>query len=356
MPQNVAPSQPGLVPAAVRRQVEEADRLIAQLNAPPSPPAPNAPPAPPAPTLTVVPTPQPAPPPPVQHQQQPPAPQDPNSPDGLQEALRQERHRYSVLQGKYNSEVPQLRAQLDHNTQLVTQLLERDRTPPAPPAPAQTPQERLRALGASDEDIREYGELLPLILTIAENMAKPTMAKVEAELQRLQQAQGATAGRIVTLSRDQVFDALTNAVPNWRLINEADHFLDWLSKTDVFSGITRRVALADAFNKLDAARVTAIFQAYVGEHPEQARTAGPTQIDPSTLVAPDIRGSAPVAPGGGGGVGRIWSESEIRDFYTKVRKKQVTPEEYSRMMAEIASATQEGRIRPDRVDLHSNSR
>lgn len=344
-----APSQPNLVPAAARRQVAEADRLIAELNAPPV--APSAAPQP-APQPQVVPQPQPAPPPNPQLQQ-PPAP-----PPTFEELYNAERQRYSALQGKYNTETRLLREQNEQNATLVSQLLERAPTPAAPASPAPptlTPEERMRALGATAKDIEEYGELLPLVARMAENMLKPTLAKLDAELRTIQQSQGTLSQEAIHARKDMFFTTLDRDVTNWRLINEAPHFLDWLNLIEVFSGVSRRKSLTDAYNRLDAARVAAIFQAYVREYPDQSRAPGAPPVDPATLLAPEIRGDAVRAPGGSGGK-RIWSESEISDFYTRVRKKLVSKADYDSMQAEIALATSEGRIKPNRIDHHANSR
>lgn len=353
----VAPSQPGLLPAAVRAQVEEANRLVAELNAPPA--QPNAAPVP---QLNQGQPPQWQ---PASPTQQPPRAAAPPSPQLLQqhqeqpvdlaEQLRRSEARYNSLQGKYNSETAQLRGQVEQNTALVAQLLERTAPPIAPaPAPVQlTPEERVRQLGATDKQIEEYGELLPLMVQLAENMARPTIAKLESEIARLQQGTAQAVSQSRQGRLDSMYSQLDAALPTWRLINDAHEFLDWLGITDTFSGVTRRVALTDAFNKLDAARVVAIFQAYAREYPDAARAPGAPQVDAGTLLAPDLRGGGAPAPEGAGGK-RTWSESEIADFYTRVRKRLVSAEEYKRMSDEIARASAEGRIQPTRRMRYAN--
>ncbi|HXS14426.1 MAG TPA: hypothetical protein VN734_17135 [Acidobacteriaceae bacterium] len=345
------------LPAAVRAQVAEAHRLVAELNAPPPQPgaAPVSPAAqPPAQPAASVPPAQPSPHPGAAPPPSPGAVADATQDADLREQLRRSEARFSTLQGKYNAETEMLRQQLNQNTQLMTEMLARDRAapPPAPPAPV-TPEDRVRSLGATDKEIEEYGDLLPLVARLAENMVKPTIEKLNTELARLNQttvrvAQDARRGSVASLEAQ-----LDAAVPTWRQINESQEFLDWLGITDIFSGVTRRVALTDAYNKLDAARVVAIFQAYVREYPAQARAPGAAPVDPATLVAPEVRGGPPAAPEGSGGK-RMLSESEIADFYARVRKKQVSPEQYQAFMQEIARASAEGRIVPTRRMRHAN--
>lgn len=335
------PASGHTVPPAVARQAavaNEAINALKNLNAPPATP-------PVAPPVTSAPAPVPT---------APPAPNPTAAEPDIQEQLRRAEARFATLQGKYNAETATMREQLAANTQLVTQLLEQNRTaPPSPPAAPISPEDRMRQLGATETDIKEYGDLLPLVVKLADNMVRPTLEKLNAELSKIQQGQVQTA-QGVRQSRVQALEAqLDNAVPTWRAINEAQEFLDWLSIVDTFSGVTRRVALTDAYNRLDAARVVAIFQAYVKEYPAQARAPGAPLVAPETLMAPEIRGGSVAAPEGAGGK-RIWSESEISDFYAKVRKKQVSAEQYAAMMAEIARASAEGRIVPTRRMRHSN--
>jgi hypothetical protein len=352
------PASGHTVPPAVARQAAEADRLLAEINARPGS-QPAQPPASAPPVAQQPPSQAPA-------QQPPRAAAPPPSPTAvaasvetpvsMEEQLRRAEARFATLQGKYNAETSLMRQQLEQNTQIVTQLLEERRQPPtataAPTVPV-TPEDQVRALGATDKDIEEYGDLLPLVAKMANNMVRPTLEKLNAELSRLQQGQTQTAAG-VRQSRVQALEAqLDSTVPAWRQINEAQEFLDWLDIVDIFSGVTRRVALTDAYNKLDAARVVAIFQAYAREYPAQARAPGAPIVDAGTLVAPEVRGGTVAAPEGMGGK-RTWSESEIADFYVRVRKKQVSPEQYQAMMAEIAAASREGRIAPTRKMRHAN--
>jgi hypothetical protein len=220
----------------------------------------------------------------------------------------------------------------------------------------QTPEEVMRSLGATDKDIEDYGELLPIVARLAQNMFKPTLAKMESEIAQLRrQAQG-TANELVKTRQVTLEESLDAALPNWRVINESQEFLDWLDLYDIMAGTTRRVALSGAYKALDATRVVGIFEAYVREYPAASAASNAPPVATETLLAPQPRGGqGPAAPEGASGK-RIISESEIRDFYARVRKKQVSAEEYARFDAELAVASREGRVRPDRSDHHINGR
>lgn len=332
-----APASNVNLPASVKAQVDAANKMIAELNAPPaSAPAPahvpaSAAPAPPPPPAAAATT--------------------------VEDRLRASEARYAALRGKYDSETALMREQITQTNQLVGQLLEKANTPPpAPPAAPQTPQDFLKSLGATDEDLKDYGELLPIVVRLAQNMYKPTVEKLENELRTLRNSTASQAAASVEDRRQAIFTELDKIVPAWKQINENAHFLDWLKVVDVFSGVSRHVALSAAFKNLDRARVVAIFEAYAREYPEQARAPGAPPVDPATLVAPEIRGDQPPAAPEGSGSKRIYSEQEIRTFYARVRKKQVSKEDYDRFQKEIAAATAEGRVRPERPDFHANAR
>lgn len=363
MTEAAAPSGVKL-PAGVRAQVEEANRLIAELNAPPAGAPGNAgtqgtPGTSGTPGTVSSPGNPGLRPDLAARAAAPPAPPAPEPVPDAAEQLRQANARYAALQGKYNSETAQMRAQLGQQTELVSQLLARDQAPPpaaaAPPA-QQTPEEYLKSLGATDADLKDYGELLPILVRIAQNMYRPTIEKLEGELKQLRGTANNQTQQLAITRREAIFQALDVAVPTWRAVNESQEFLDWLKVHDIFAGVSRQVALTTAFKNLDQARVVGIFEAYAREYPELARAPNAPIVDAGTLVAPEIRGDQPPAAPEGNGSKKIWSEAEIRNFYTRVRKKQVSPEAYRQFQAEIALATQEGRVRPDRLDFHANSR
>jgi hypothetical protein len=359
------------MPAAAQRQANQAAAVIAALNAQPGDTAaqqviadavargdgshaPRQAPAAPASTPATPPTAQPAsasspPPPPAAAAAAPPQ-------LSAEERARIAEARYDSLRGKYNAETQALRNQVEENSMLVRDLISRAVQPPQPaqvPA-SQSPEDYLKSLGATDGDIKDYGELLPILVRLAKNMYQPTISKLEGELAQLRNSAVQTQTATVEERKQRIWDELSRAVPQWSAINESDHFLDWLGIVDIFSGVTRHVALASAFKNLDRARVVAIFEAYAREYPELARAPGAPVVDPATLLAPETRGAQPPAAPEGSGSKKIWTESEIRTFYTRVRKKLVTKEEYQSFQDEIARATAEGRVRPDRVDHHAN--
>ena len=364
---NETPTQQSNLPPAIQRQVTEANNLIKQLNAKPGEiPAgtvvqempgndvPGANPTggtrrwePASPSATAQPSTAPA------AQPAPPNPADTVAPDSA--AWEQ---RYRTLQGKYDAETRATREILAAQQRTMDALISRDHSSvaPTPPPPEQTNEEFLRELGVTPKEIEDYGELLPIVAKMARNMIKPTASKLEAELNKTRQAAGTVAAAQIEQSKNLMFQTMdaNPAIQGWRQINEDDNFLAWLDSVDIFSGTTRRVALTNAFQALDTARVTAIFEKFIQEDSARRSASGPL-VNRDTLIAPGTpRGGSTEAPGGAANGKRILSEGEIKDFYSRVRRKQVTAEEYGRFSAEIAAATAEGRIKPDVRDHHAN--
>ena len=368
------------LPPAARKQVEAANALIAELNAKPGQIPPGTefqvmpsneqpgqnptgqpqrwqPASPqiqqPAPTGVPdqQPTAQPPAPPSAQLLQQPSPPAD----AGYEQ-------RYRTLQGKYDAEMRAMREIVQTQQVTMDKLMERSQSTVAPtaptPEPQQSPEDYLRSLGISEKELADYGELLPIVARLAQNMIRPTAAKLEAELNKTRQAAGQTSAALLEDRKRALFNALDNHQTigtAWRVLNDDTDFLAWLDQLDILSGVTRRVLLTDAFNKLDTTRVAAVFERYMQEDSVRRSTLGPT-VDPNTLIAPGTpRGGAAEAPGGANSR-RMISESEIANFYSRVRRKLVSAEEYKAFSAEIAAATAEGRIVPNARDHHLNGR
>lgn len=352
------------LPPAARRQVAEANRLIGALNAKPGELPAGAQPQqevndPRLPSMDprTAPVPQAAANMPIEPAQAPAPELPPPTPAQAAAPPREEedfRHKYNTLRGKYDSEMRTMRSIMETQQQTMDKLIEtRSAAPVAPVAPELSNEDFLRSLGVTDKEMTDYGELLPIVVKMARNMIKPTADKLAAELEQTKRAAGTTSAALVQDRRTALFAYLDSTVPTWRTINEQQDFLDWLDEGDIFSGTSRRVSLTQAFNNLESARVAGIFKAFIQEDSAKRSTSGPT-VDPNTLIAPGVpRGGAAEAPGGANGK-RIWSEKEIADFYTRVRTKKITKDEYDRTSKEIATAVAEGRVKPAARDHHAN--
>lgn len=321
-------------PRAVKRQVEEANRLLASLAAKPgeAPPAgePETPPA-----AAADPAPAAAPTPPATDNMAPAA--APTPPPVVEQAPDYQQ-KYAVLKGKYDKEIPELKAtvselveknrQLEH---MLAQMAERS-APPVAPSTSKL---------VKPEEITEYGEeFFDVVGRRAREILEAELAPLRSQVQQA----NAHKGRVSDEERKQtIAEALTEQVPGWEAINTSQQFLAWLADRDVFSGKVKRELLTEAFQNGDAARVVQFFKAFQEDPASAPAPAARTpSVDAGTLVAPGTprSGSPAEAPGGG----RMWTQAEVSQFYADARRGRIPAERKAQIEKEIIRAAAEGRV------------
>ena len=330
------------LPRAVQKQVDEANRIVGELQNP-APPVATAPvavaPAVTAPVAqpTVVAAPAPIAPAPAAPQATPE--------DGFE-------HKYSVLRGKYDKEVPRLHrqvAQLNEQMDGLRALLaDMQKQPPAP-----TPQARADSL-LSPEEIEEYGpDLIDVIGRKARELYEPTFNELRSQVTQLKSQLGGVQQKAAMSDRDRVFSMLDDSVKDWRDLNENADFLAWLDTADPFAGQQRGNMLKQAFENNDAERVVAFFNGFLKEH--AAITSG-SQPASESNGRPAVNLADQVAPGrsknsvnvtGARKEGRIWTRADVSRFYDDVRRGKFKSKDAERAELEndIVAAMRENRIR-----------
>lgn len=367
------------LPAAARRQVRAAAAVQAQVQAgnipaaiaaaPPQPAAPAAAAAPPnlpnvnidmGPETRWVPASQGQPAQAAAPQSEPVQAQQPAAPGpgvAAQPVSEPWEQRYKVLEGKYRSELGRASGLIENQGRMIEQLQQQLNARPVQqqPAPAADPAQQMRNLGATDEQVKEFGpDLVQMVATIAQNAAGQAVAPVNRQVQQTSRTVQEQAADHARANNERMWMTLRAAVPDVELINASQEFVDWCALPDIFSGQPRQVGLMQAFQNGDATRVIGILNAFKEEDASSRTTANARipQVDPATLYAPGqgrVDGSAaPVT----GASGKIWSEQEIRDYYSRVQRGRVKPDERAAMAAEIALAQREGRIKPDHTTSH----
>lgn len=347
---------PSNLPASARKQIKNANQLIAELNAPPGTATPSldrqvrpgfvpasvaaanaaAPPATPAATAQPVVV--------------PPA-DDP---------LKAAEHKFNVLAGKYNAETGRMMGMIEQLRADNERLLQVSRTAPTPAAPVRR-EEQFDLSAVTPKEREEFGEeLVQLMARIAKANSGSEVRSLQEEVNRLKGSVQTTVQIGHATLRDKVYNQLDTWRADWRTINSSQQFVDWLANLDIMSGRPRQEGLMQAFESGDGPRVVGIFKRFMEEDTSFRSTAAPTppqaQIDPATLIAPNSpRGSGEGAPNGSSG--KIWSEQEIDDFYSRVQRGRITPEEKASTEKEIMAAVTAGRVVPRRDDRHiANSR
>jgi DNA-binding protein YbaB len=305
------------VPEAVKRQADAAEAEYQKRYGNTASPTPGAIPAQPVtpPAATTPPAPAATPPAPVTT----PAPS--TEPDW--------KHRYHVIQGKYNAEVPRLQESVRQMQASMQQMSEQLRASTAA-KPLITP-----------EEVTNYGEGLTDYIKRA---SREALAPVVAQIEQRMGAFDAIPKHVETLQqrtfdtqRAAFFAGLNSSVPDWEAVNTTPAFLQWLEQVDPLARRTRQSMLEAAQNDFDVNGVAAFFHQWKATQGSASRPAE------APIVPPQGQNNPP--PVNQQTAKKIWTEQEIAQFYDAVRRNRVPKADVERIEQEINVAAQEGRVR-----------
>ena len=308
-----------MLPSAVREQAERAERLHQEFLGNTAVAAPDqtlVPPAEPTPVETVV----------LAEELVPVAPQEPV----VQPTVEDDswRLKYLALNGKYVAEVPRLAEevrQLKHERDGLKQQLEARPVANAPGADLPSGQ-------TTESVVSTYGEdFVSAVSTIANAQAKAIRDEFSSDVEVLK----ADAG---TRARDTFLRDLTAAVPSWQRIDAEAGFTAFLDEYDPMTGRLRREFFNEADRSNDAARIANFFATYAKSNTPVPKAAAVPPPSMEHLVVPDSSASSEAPVGK-----KLWTQSEVQQFYRDARNKKYTPAEYARIDADITAANAEGR-------------
>lgn len=288
--------------------------------------------------------------PPVQTGTEPPA-QAPVTAPPPQAGDDQWEQKFRTLKGKYDAEVPRLHQQV---RELAAQIQELSKRPTVETPP---PQEKPRQKRVTEKDTETFGaDLLDVIKRQAEDLAGDALAELNKKVDTLlaenaelkQKVTGVTTSQAQS-AQEIYFTKLASAVSDWEAINVSPGFLEWLGVVDELSGHTRQAHLTNAFESLDVARTAKIFNAYKATlaPPSNPQPQPPTrQQEVQRQVAPG-KSKTPPNPTASDAATKIWTASEIDEFYRDMRQGhyKTKPQEAARIEAEIDAAVASGRVR-----------
>ncbi|GEK46549.1 hypothetical protein HPA02_08320 [Bisbaumannia pacifica] len=279
-------------------------------------------------------------------QEEPPAPDEPKPEEKTQPAddpAKHEpkaedpdalywKHRFQVIQGKYNREIPALRQE---NDELKQQAADKDRRIAELEQQAPTAD----GSGLSDEQIAQFrttfGEDL---VDFVERMVTQRAPAPQADTGNTRELQE----RLERLESEKQEDAqarfwvnLEQAVPTFREVNADPKFHQFLAQFDPQTGKQRQQTLSEAQQALDAKGVADIFRAYLNQAAPAPRPTVPEeQVEPRTTRATE-------APQGK----KLWTRADINQFYRDKTAGRYGAEEAERLEADIFAAQREGRVR-----------
>jgi len=261
--------------------------------------------------------------PPVESQD-PPTPQPTiDSPPPPQEESWE--HRFKVLQGKYNAEVPRFAHEnkdLKGRLQSLEDQLEEMKNAKPP------------ELLVKPEEIEQYGEGL---IDVARRVAREELASKDAMIAKLKSEIDSVKSVQSHVVQDSFFRSLTEMVPDWEALNADTNFLNWLDGVDDLTGETRQALLGKAEQQRDPVRAAKFFNTFKKTSQSWAAQSAASmeqQIVPPTNQAPSTPQSK-----------KIWTRAEITIFYDRVRRGSISDADAVAIEADIASASVEGRIR-----------
>jgi hypothetical protein len=233
-------------------------------------------------------------------------------------------HRFKVLQGKYNSEVPRFAEQVRELTKRLEGLEhENQKLKEEPPKPLVTQQE-----------IDEYGEGL---IDVARRIAQEEVAKKQSEIDTLKRQLDSVSQAATNTASNDFYRSLTEMVPDWEQLNTDPNFLKWLEEIDELTGEPRMSLLARVEQLRDPVRVAKFFTSYKKTSQTWAANAQSSlaqQVVPPTNKAPET----PPAK-------KVWTRGEIAEFYSRLKRGEVGDQEALAIEADITAASIEGRIR-----------
>lgn len=319
------------LPPAVQRQVEAADALLSQANAPTEPQdTGDEGQAPPTDAGTEDTTQPPA-------QAPAPAPEPKNAPTN--DVWEQ---RYKSLQGLFNQKVPELQRQNEVLQADLKAAIERLNQAAKDTAPAPASQSV-----ADPKDVDNFGQdLVEMVQRQTRAQLGSLVAKMDEmvsafdkRVASLEQAVKGTNQTVAMTAEEVFFTKLAASVPDWEQINADERFLAWLSEVDPVYGQPRQAALTAAQQAMDVRRVANVFSAFKSTLP-----AAPKTNPLEKQISPNAGAAAPApaerAP-------RTYTQAEVARFYDDVRKGVYRGREAEAAKLEQAfnQALQEGRIR-----------
>jgi hypothetical protein len=258
--------------------------------------------------------------------------------------------KWKTLQGMYNADTARLAAQNQELTGRIQHMEQLIATMQATPAPAPEPEAPKSLL--STEEMEEYGESIDIMRKVSQETVDGYQKQIDSLTETVQQLTGKVVPRVEQLadqqaqSAEQIFwSALSNAVPNWREINDTPEFQAWLLEVDPLTNMTRQTYLDGAQRDMDAGRVAQFFASWT-------QADGTTPAQPSRSAS-DSELAKQVAPKKGRSTGtpqgsekRTYTPQDITDFFAKVREGgfKGKEEERDKIERDIFAAQQEGRI------------
>jgi hypothetical protein len=256
------------------------------------------------------------------------------------------KHKYDVLQGKYNAEVlgvNQRLADKDYQLQQAFAKIAALESTPKTEKVAQAKEDVVASLIQDDsfkflED--QYPVIYNAVVTGLQKVSSATEAKLAEVKSGFDEVKNVTAKTV----KDKFYDDLSREVSDWEVVNKSPEFQQWVTEKDRYSGLTRHQLLMDAYNSNDAGRAMAFFNDFKEQSKPPGQSAGTKQTQVPRDVAPprSVGNARPREPA----QQERLKSSEVDKFYSDIRKGHYIgrEDEMRTLEAKIEKAIVEGRI------------
>lgn len=245
-------------------------------------------------------------------------------------------HKYKVLAGKYDAEVPRLHGSVkDLGSKLadaLQQIAELKATPVTPPAETTV----------TDKDVEIFGKDL---IDLQRRIAGEVSAKFEAQLNELKSRNEAlqaqleqTGNQVTTMTFEQ---RLARDIPDFDEINADPRWVAWLDEFDPLLRSTRREVAQEAFNTGDVEALAAYVKVFKGTaetpKPRSKQAELERQIAPSRASSPTSAATPQ---------GKMYTSAQVDALFSKIRQLNIQGkfDEATKLDTEITAAYAEGRV------------
>lgn len=251
-------------------------------------------------------------------------------------------HKYHTLKGMYDAEVPRLHSQMREMQTQMQQLI----ADKAAVEATKVEQKQVVESLITEQDKEAFGpDLIDLIERATESKVgtlREREAQLVQEIKELKGQLGSVSERQVVSDKDRFLVGLGQQVSDWEALNVDQGFLAWLQQVDPVYGVPRQAALSNAYESLDVIRVANIFKAYkqtLPQAPAQSRAkqelqrqVAPTRTRSTTTPSDNVND-------------KIFTNQDIEQFYNDWRRGFYDEQEAADMEKQIHTAIAEGRIR-----------
>ncbi len=250
-------------------------------------------------------------------------------------------HKYDVLRGMYNKEIPELSLRLAEQSGQIKALTDQVALLTA----GKKPDETKEVLDSLEQDPNigylktEYPEVWKGIEVAINKIATETSKKIEDLNSKLTEQKKHTE----KTDRDRFYDDV-ESMENYDEINKSIEFNTWLDETEPLTGFKRRDILNDAYASLDSTRAKNFFSEFTGKKVEpvvvvEKKKKEDTGISPRTTVTRTVVDRSELKE-------NFIKATDVSRFYNDVRKGlyKGRDAEKDKIEAEINKAISERRV------------